>query len=96
MNELVAVEKDANMGDAFAGGIEEQEIARAKLVYVDRCAGPPLFGRRAGKLPVPDFGVQNLGESGAIDAAPGDAAQAIWRAQPWLGSGSPSRRVATG
>jgi hypothetical protein len=62
VDELIAVDKDADVRNAFAGGVEEQQIARAKLGNIDRRAGPPLLSGRAGKPTMTCFGMQGLGE----------------------------------
>lgn len=62
MDELIAFDKHAYVRDALSGGVEEQQIARAKLGNVDRRAGPPLLSGRAGKSTMTYLGMQGLGE----------------------------------
>lgn len=62
MDELIAFDKNAYVRNAFAGGVEEQQIARTKLGNVDRRAGSPLLSGRAGKPAMNHLGMQGPGE----------------------------------
>ena len=62
MDELIAFDKNAYVRNALSGGVEEQQIARAKLGNADWRAGPPLLSGRAGKPAMIYLGMQGLGE----------------------------------